>query len=134
MSLLGYCYYYIQDYVNASDCYEQLTALCPDQDQYKLYYAQSLFKCGLYAEALKISASIESKEYISKVMSLQAAIKYAEDDIKSCVEFVERYASDDPMIEINKACILFKVSKIANILHICVSLTIYSNQLCVKGE
>lgn len=45
----------MQDYVNASDCYEQLTHLCPDQVQYKLYYAQSLYKCGLYSEAMKIS-------------------------------------------------------------------------------
>ena len=47
--------YYMQDYVNASDCYEQLTQLYPDQVQYKLYYAQSLYKCGLYSEAMKIS-------------------------------------------------------------------------------
>ena len=43
-------------------------------------------------------------------MKLQAAIKYAEDDMKSCVEFVERSPSDDAAMEINKACILFKVS------------------------
>ena len=43
-------------------------------------------------------------------MKLQAAIKYAEDDMKSCVEFVERSPSDDAAMEINKACILFKVN------------------------
>lgn len=53
----------MQDYVNASDCYEQLTQLYPDQVQYKLYYAQSLYKCGLYSEAMKISAQIEAPNY-----------------------------------------------------------------------
>ena len=48
----------MQDYVNASDCYEQLTQLYPDQVQYKLYYAQSLYKCGLYSEAMKISGKM----------------------------------------------------------------------------
>ncbi len=63
MSLLAHCYYYIQDYVNASDCYEQLSVLCPDQEQYKLHYAQSLYKCGLYQEAMRVSSQIESQSY-----------------------------------------------------------------------
>jgi tetratricopeptide repeat protein 30 len=44
-------------------------------------------------------------------MKLQSAIKYAEDDIKACLEYVERSNSDDPAIEINRACILFKEEK-----------------------
>ena len=59
LSLLAYCYYQIQDYVNASDLYEQLSGMCPDQEQYKIYYAQALYKCGLNAEALKVSAQID---------------------------------------------------------------------------
>ena len=64
-------------------------------------------------------------------MKLQAAIKYAEDDMKACVvniffiltrfklmliiyglllkEYVDRSPSDDAAMEVNKACILFKV-------------------------
>ena len=30
LSLLAYCYYYTQDFVNAANCYEQLTLLYPD--------------------------------------------------------------------------------------------------------
>lgn len=74
MSLLAHCHYYIQDYVNASDCYEQLTLLCPDQEQYKLYYAQSLYKCGLYTESMRVASQIESdgnhlKVIIKKLLS-----------------------------------------------------------------
>lgn len=83
--MLAYCYYYLQDYVNASDCYEQLSNLYPDQDQYKLYYAESLYKCGLNAEAMRISSQIESANYATQILKLQAAIKYAEDDIKGCI-------------------------------------------------
>jgi tetratricopeptide repeat protein 30 len=85
LSLLAHCYYYIQDYVNASDCYEQLSVLCPDQEQYKLYYSQSLYKCGLYQEAMRVSSQIENQSFQLKVMKLQAAIKYAEDDMKACM-------------------------------------------------
>ena len=61
LSLLAYCYYYIQDFINASDCYEQLTQLCPDQDHYKLYYAQCLYKCGFDVEAMRTCEQIETQ-------------------------------------------------------------------------
>ncbi|CAF0818713.1 unnamed protein product [Brachionus calyciflorus] len=112
LSLLAFCYYSIQDYVNASDCYEQLSNMYPDQEQYKLYYAQSLYKCGLNAEAMKICAQIETPSYQLKVLQLQAAIKYAEDDIKACMNYIERSPTDDVSSEINKACILFKEDKV----------------------
>jgi tetratricopeptide repeat protein 30 len=48
LSLLGYCYFYIQDYANASDIYDQLTKFYPEVDSYKLYHAQSLYKAGMY--------------------------------------------------------------------------------------
>ena len=35
LSLLGYCYYQMQDFVNAADCYEQLTALNPEVEDYR---------------------------------------------------------------------------------------------------
>lgn len=67
MSLLGYCYFSLQDYVNASDCYEQLTVLYPDQEQYKLYYAQALYKCGLHEESFRAVSQIENAELKAKV-------------------------------------------------------------------
>jgi tetratricopeptide repeat protein 30 len=88
--------------------------MCPDQDDYKLYYAQSLYKCGLYSEAMRVSAQIESQPFQTRVVKLQAAIKYAEDDMKSCVDYVERSSPDDPGIEINRGCIFFKEEKFAD--------------------
>ena len=71
LSLLGYCYFYIQDYVNASDCYEQLTILYPEQEQYKLYYSQALYKCGLFQESIKAASQIETPEIRAKVIELK---------------------------------------------------------------
>ncbi len=51
LSLLGYCYFYVQDYAQAADMYDQLTKFFPEVDSYKLYHAQALYKAGLYVEA-----------------------------------------------------------------------------------
>jgi hypothetical protein len=101
LSLLAYCYYYIQDFINASDCYEQLTQLCPDQDHYKLYYAQCLYKCGFDVEAMRACEQIENQSYKGKVIifllclkddysylffkikKLQSAIQYEKDELKA---------------------------------------------------
>lgn len=130
LSLLGYCYFYVQDYVNASDCYEQLTILYPEQEQYKLYYSQALYKCGLFQESIKAASQIETPEIRAKVIyrleskfdtnqnqsitkanvilclkvnKLKAAIKYAEGDMKSCtVKYVSfLYACDSNIKKLN---------------------------------
>jgi len=67
LSLLGYCYYQLQDFVNAADCYEQLTVLNPEVDDYRLYYAQSLYKANLFDEAMKVSSQIDGSVYHDKV-------------------------------------------------------------------
>lgn len=35
LSLLGHCHYQCQDFAEAANCYEQLTALLPDVVEYK---------------------------------------------------------------------------------------------------
>jgi len=59
LSLLGYSYFQIQDYGNASDCYDQLTKFFPEVEQYKLYHAQSLFKAAMYTDAQKVVQQID---------------------------------------------------------------------------
>ena len=67
LSLLGYCHYQNQDFVNAADCYEQLMLLQPDVDEYKMYYAQALYKACLYEEAMKVSCQIDNPTYQPRV-------------------------------------------------------------------
>ncbi len=44
LSLLGYCHYYLQDFAAAAQQYQELVTLCPDVVEYKVYYAQCLYK------------------------------------------------------------------------------------------
>uniref|UniRef100_A0A182FR26 Tetratricopeptide repeat protein 30 n=2 Tax=Anopheles albimanus TaxID=7167 RepID=A0A182FR26_ANOAL len=81
LSLLGHCYYQTQDFIEAANCYEHLLNLVPDVQEYRLYYAQSLFQAGLFEEAQKIVANgLEATELKDKVLQLQSAIAYGNED------------------------------------------------------
>ncbi|XP_077125167.1 intraflagellar transport protein 70A isoform X2 [Ranitomeya variabilis] len=108
LSLLGYCYYQMQDFVSAADCYEQLLQINPEVEEYKVYYAQSLYKACMYPEAMKATFLLESPAYQSKVLKLQACIKYGEDDLSGAKSLVEQIPSDDPDSENNLGCLLYK--------------------------
>lgn len=69
LSLLGYCYYHIQDFSGSAECYEQLTQLHPEVEDYKVYYAQSLYKAGAYPEATKASFALDNTSSHTKVPS-----------------------------------------------------------------
>jgi tetratricopeptide repeat protein 30 len=82
LSLLGYCYYRINDFNQAASCYEQLVSICPDVEEYKLYYAQSLYKSGLFNEAVKAAIRVgESEQYSQRILMLQSIIKYDQDEL-----------------------------------------------------
>ncbi|GIY26724.1 tetratricopeptide repeat protein 30A [Caerostris extrusa] len=108
LSLLGYCYYFTQDFVNAANCYEHLTVVCPEVDDYKLYYAQSLYQACFYQEAMKVTCQIENPDYQVKIVKLQAAIKYGEEDLAAAKNLVDQSPSGDPDTEVNLGCLLFK--------------------------
>lgn len=67
LSVLAYAYYQMQDFVNASDCYEQLSTLHPEVEEYRLYYAQSLYKACLFQEAMKVACMIDQPQYQGQV-------------------------------------------------------------------
>jgi tetratricopeptide repeat protein 30 len=108
LSLLGYCYYQMQDFVNAADCYEQLTLLNPEVDEYRLYYAQSLYKASLYDEAMKVSCQIDNAGHHAKIVKLQAGIKYGQEDYSGAKSLVDQCPTDDLDTEVNLGCLLFK--------------------------
>ncbi|XP_064469496.1 intraflagellar transport protein 70A-like [Ornithodoros turicata] len=108
LSLLGYCYFHVQDFVNAANCYEQLAAIFPENPEYKLTYAQSLYQACLYQEAMRVSCQIEDPEYQPHVIKLQAAIKYGEDDLSGAKGLVEQFQRDDPDTEVNLGCLAYK--------------------------
>ena len=62
-----------------------LVRFYPEVDEYKLYLAQSLYKAGAYADATKATTRVESQEYSQRLLMLQAAIRYEEDDVSSAI-------------------------------------------------
>ncbi|XP_066152230.1 intraflagellar transport protein 70A isoform X1 [Euwallacea fornicatus] len=109
LSLLAYCYFYIQDFNNASSYYEQLTEMYPDNNDYKLYYTQSLYQACLYDQAFQASNKlIDNQQYKGQITKLQAAIKYSQEDVLSAKSLVDACPNDDPDKEVNLGCLLYK--------------------------
>ena len=70
LSLLGHCYYMLQDYPNAVAMYEMLAKFYSGVEEYKMYYAQSLYKAGMYVEAMRAatacSPALSFEEWLAK--------------------------------------------------------------------
>ncbi|CAH8508519.1 unnamed protein product [Schistosoma mattheei] len=108
LSLLGYCFYQLQDFVSASDCYEQLTQHFPDIEEYKFYFAQSLYKADLFQAATKAAAQIEDPNFKEKLNKLNAAIHYGEGDLSGSRSIVEQNHSGDIDSIINLGCLFYR--------------------------
>ncbi|KYQ55814.1 Tetratricopeptide repeat protein 30A [Trachymyrmex zeteki] len=112
LSLLAHCYFYTQDFMAAAQCYEKLVQLCPQENLYKLYYAQSLHQACMYPEAWTICSSIINQSNLEfKVKKLQAAIKYGQEDMVAAKNLVDQCPADDIDTEINLGCLLYKEEK-----------------------
>lgn len=113
LSLLGYCYYRLGDFTSAAQCYEQLVSICPDVEEYKLYYSQSLYKSGLYAEAMRAAIRVEGEQYSQRVLMLQSIIKYDQDELPASKGYLDQCHAEDPDVLINYAAIAFKEGNFA---------------------
>nr|CAG4636855.1 EOG090X0302 [Ceriodaphnia reticulata] len=93
-------------------CYEQLSSIYGDQEEYKLYWAQSLYQAGLYANSLKVCGQIAEPKLKGKVLKLEAAIRFAEDDLAAAQNSVNACfalsAPNDVDTLVNMGCIRFK--------------------------
>lgn len=119
LSLLGHCYYYIQDFPNSVQVYEQLVRLVPETVEYKMYLAQSYFKAGMYSDAIKAAMAVDSNDPAVKqrMLHLQISIKYEQDDLHGCKLLVEQldedYIKDEPDTVVARGCILYKEGEFA---------------------
>ncbi|KAI3360064.1 hypothetical protein L3Q82_013860 [Scortum barcoo] len=111
LSLLGYCYYHIQDFTSSAECYEQLAQLHPEVEEYKVYYAQSLYKAGAYPEATKASFVLDNPNSHTKMVKLQACIKYCEEDYSAAKLLLEQLPQDDPDYVYNMGCLFYQDGK-----------------------
>lgn len=96
LSLLAYCQYQMQDFTSAASTYEQLVKYHPDVVEYRIYLAQSLYKAGMYPEAIRASMRVDSNSYSQRMIMLQAAIKFQQDDVVGCKALVDQCQPDDP--------------------------------------
>ncbi|XP_056638530.1 tetratricopeptide repeat protein 30A [Diorhabda carinulata] len=109
LSLLAFCYFYVQDFVNASNYYEKLTNLYQEDNDYKLYYAQSLYQACMYEESYQACSKLaDVPDYVERVTKLQAAIKYSQEDVLSAKNLVEALNTNDPDRDVNLGCLLYK--------------------------
>lgn len=108
LSLLGFCYFRTQSFIEAANCYEQLSTMHPDIPEYKLYFAQALYEASMYDEAYKVTMQIQAPELERKIIKLQSAIKYGEEDTITAKGLVDIYPQEDPDKDINLGCLLFK--------------------------
>jgi tetratricopeptide repeat protein 30 len=91
--------------------YSKLTQLSPANDQYKLHYAQCLYKTDKYYDAMQVSFGIQSPELKARTAILQAAIRYTEEDIQSAKSIITESDPENQDIMLDAAVILFKENR-----------------------
>ncbi|ETO22636.1 hypothetical protein RFI_14555 [Reticulomyxa filosa] len=111
LSLLGYCYYHMQDFENASAQYEQLIKYHPNVEEYRVYYAQSLWKAGMHDEAIRASTHVQSPQYQQQMTFMKAAIKYEQEDIQGLQMILKQCPSEDVETIVANSCLCYKVVK-----------------------
>ena len=89
--------------------YETLIKCHPGNIEYEMYYAQTLYKAGLYPEAMRATMRVDAPEYGQRMLMLKTAIRYEEDDLAACKSLVDECISTEPETIIGSGCILYKV-------------------------
>ncbi|XP_059927074.1 intraflagellar transport protein 70A isoform X1 [Gadus macrocephalus] len=108
LSLLGYCCFHTQDFSTAADCYEQLSLLHPEVEEYRLYHAQALARACCYPEAMKASFLLDNPSTYTRMIKLQAAIKYGEEEYSAAKALVEQLPQEEPDYEVKMGCLLYR--------------------------
>ncbi|CCW59539.1 unnamed protein product [Phytomonas sp. EM1] len=108
LSLIAYCYYMMGEYMESAKLYEQLVHVCPNVEEYRVYYAQALYKAGAYQDSTRVSSMIESEQYSMRLTKLQAVIAYEQEDIPQTKSFLEKCSIEDPDTVVLQGCVLYR--------------------------
>ncbi|EGD75824.1 tetratricopeptide repeat protein 30 [Salpingoeca rosetta] len=111
LSLLAYCYFHMQDFYGAAECYERLSNEFPEYDCYRLYHAQALYKACLYDEAMDVVVKLDNPDLHTEIMKLQAAIAHGKEDLAAARSMVEQCPPDDVDTVVNEGCLLVAESR-----------------------
>lgn len=110
LSLLGHCYFQCQEFIEAANCYEQLIMLVPNEPEYKLVYAQSLFQSGLLDEAFKVTLAIDAPHLKEKVLQLQSTIRYFNEEYSNTQTLLaQRNAYHESTLN-DEGCLLYQAN------------------------
>ncbi|XP_065176423.1 intraflagellar transport protein 70A-like [Sycon ciliatum] len=116
LSLLAYCYFQMQEFDDAAECYDQLQEQYPEMVTYKVCYAQALYKSGAISDATQIAHQIATSNKEAEASmplllpQLRASIAYASGCCKTTR--AELHACPDNIdTTINWGCVLFKEEK-----------------------
>ena len=108
MSLIATCKYQLDEFSAAVGYYQKLIQLAKDNDDYKFSLAMCLYKSCDYAAALKATYAVSSPQYAEKVLQLQSAIKYMEDDLPASKSLIEKHNVENEEAVVNRGCLLYK--------------------------
>ena len=115
LSLMGYCYYQLEDYENAAHNYEELVTNYPAVEHYRMTLAECYYKNGDYQNALKTLNYDFKPENLHDALLLQANIRYENEDLAGCKKIVARLLevpTDDPSVYRIQGCCFYKESKL----------------------
>ena len=107
-SIMAFCYWQQEDYQKAAVSYGKLVQLNPGNDEYKLHHATCLYKTEQYYEAMKASFAIQDPNLKAQAALLQAAIRYAEEDVQSAKAILAEGDQEDMDVMLDQACVLYK--------------------------
>ena len=107
-SIMAFCYWQQEDYQKACVSYGKLAELNPTNDTYKLHHANCLYKTEQYYEAMRVSFGIQDPNLKSQAALLQAAIRYAEEDVQSAKSILAQNDQEDMDVMLDQACVLYR--------------------------
>ena len=120
LSIIAYCCYHNQEFARAAEFYEILTELCPESEEYQVYYVQSLVKGGSHLDASRVASStVMTPTSRSQMRLLQAHAELEQGMLSACSTTLSQCLEDDqddPETIIALACLDFRKGRFAKAL------------------
>ena len=81
LSLIASCKYQLEEFEAAASYFTKLIQITQDNDDYKFSLAMCYYKSCDYSSAMKATYAVSSPAYEERILQLQSAIKYMEEDL-----------------------------------------------------
>ncbi len=111
LSLLGYCNYITGNYASSAEMYEQLIKYYPENTEYRVYLAQSLYKAENYDEAMRSCNGIDKPDLVHQKSMMQFAIKYQLNELADATKILDNAFESKQDTLVCQGCVLYKEGK-----------------------